>query len=398
MITEDLSLKDNRHFVTAVILAGGSGSRMNLDVTKQKLLIAGESVLHRSVRAFEECDSVDAIVVVCKSGETEFAVSETSDFKKVISVTVGGKTRAESAKLGFACISTDSDFVAIHDAARCMITPQMIDKVINAAFEYGAATAVKKVTDSIKRAGEDGYISASVPREYLYAAETPQVFRMEDYELGLERSSPDISVTDDNMIVENIGKKVFCVECDCENIKITRPEDVSYAEFLIKRRLPMFEYRVGHGYDVHRLTEGRKLILGGVEIPYSLGLDGHSDADVLIHAIMDALLGAAALGDIGRHFPDSSEDYRDISSLKLLSSVYDKLKSAGYEIMNIDSTLILQKPKIAPYIDEMKSIISKTLNLEEGRVNIKATTEERLGFTGRGEGVSAHSVAMVIKK
>ena len=160
----------------------------------------------------------------------------------------------------------------------------------------------------------------------------------------------------------------------------------------------MLEYRVGHGYDVHRLTEGRKLIIGGVEIPYSLGLDGHSDADVLIHAIMDALLGAAAMGDIGRHFPDSSEEYRGISSIKLLSSVYEKLKGANYDIVNIDSTLIMQKPKIAPYIDEMKSIISKTLNLDEGRVNIKATTEERLGFTGRGEGVSAHAVALIVKK
>lgn len=159
----------------------------------------------------------------------------------------------------------------------------------------------------------------------------------------------------------------------------------------------MCEYRVGHGYDVHRLVEGRALILGGVEIPYSLGLDGHSDADVLVHAIMDALLGAAAMGDIGRHFPDSSEEFRGISSIKLLSSVYEKLKSAGFEIVNIDSTLVLQKPKIAPFIDEMKSIISKTLYLDDGRVNIKATTEEHLGFTGRGEGVSAHAVAMIKK-
>lgn len=159
----------------------------------------------------------------------------------------------------------------------------------------------------------------------------------------------------------------------------------------------MCEYRVGHGYDVHRLVEGRSLILGGVEIPYSLGLDGHSDADVLVHAIMDALLGASAMGDIGRHFPDSSEEFRGISSIKLLSCVYEKLKSAGFEIVNIDSTLVLQKPKIAPYIEKMKSIISKTLCLDEGRVNIKATTEEHLGFTGRGEGVAAHAVAMIKK-
>ena len=159
----------------------------------------------------------------------------------------------------------------------------------------------------------------------------------------------------------------------------------------------MSEYRVGHGYDVHRLVEGRKLVLGGVDIPYELGLDGHSDADVLIHAVMDALLGAAAMGDIGRHFPDSSEEFRGISSIKLLADVSEKLKCAGFEIVNIDSTLVLQRPKIAPFIDKMKSVISKTLNLDEGRVNIKATTEEHLGFTGRGEGVSAHAVAMIKK-
>ena len=159
----------------------------------------------------------------------------------------------------------------------------------------------------------------------------------------------------------------------------------------------MSEYRVGHGYDVHRLVEGRKLVLGGVEIPYELGLDGHSDADVLTHAIMDALLGAAAMGDIGRHFPDSSEEFRGISSLVLLENVCEKLKAGGYEIVNVDSTLVLQRPKIAPYIDKMKSILSKTMGLREGRVNVKATTEEHLGFTGRGEGVCAHAVVMLKK-
>ena len=159
----------------------------------------------------------------------------------------------------------------------------------------------------------------------------------------------------------------------------------------------MSEYRVGHGYDVHRLVEGRKLVLGGVEIPYELGLDGHSDADVLTHAIMDALLGAAAMGDLGRHFPDSSEEFRGISSLVLLENVCEKLKAGGYEIVNVDSTLVLQRPKIAPYIDKMKSILSKTMGLREGRVNVKATTEEHLGFTGRGEGVCAHAVVMLKK-
>ena len=159
----------------------------------------------------------------------------------------------------------------------------------------------------------------------------------------------------------------------------------------------MYEFRVGHGYDVHKLVEGRALILGGVDIPYEKGLLGHSDADVLVHAIMDSLLGAAALGDIGRHFPDSSDKFLGISSLKLLEQVKILLKNEGYSVVNIDATLVLQRPKIAPFIDEMKTNISKILDIDVSRVNVKATTEEHLGFTGRGEGVSAHAVSMVKK-
>lgn len=159
----------------------------------------------------------------------------------------------------------------------------------------------------------------------------------------------------------------------------------------------MCEYRVGHGYDVHKLADGRELVLGGVKIPFEKGLLGHSDADVLVHAVMDALLGAVALGDIGRHFPDSSDEFLEISSLSLLSRVKSLLKERGYSVINVDATLILQKPKVASYIPEMVKNISKILEIEESRINVKATTEEHLGFTGRGEGVSAHAVVMVAK-
>ena len=199
------------------------------------------------------------------------------------------------------------------------------------------------------------------------------------------------------MLVERIGGKVYAVDGGRDNIKITTPEDICYAEYVLERRREMGEIRVGHGYDVHKLVEDRKLILGGVDIAHSLGLLGHSDADVLTHAIMDALLGAAALGDIGRHFPDNDNRYKDISSLVLLERVSDLLKKEGYSIQNIDVTLIMQKTKIAPYIDSMIENISKTLGINRGRVNIKATTEEKLGFTGRQEGVSCHAVAMIKK-
>ena len=180
------------------------------------------------------------------------------------------------------------------------------------------------------------------------------------------------------------------------NIKLTTPEDIAYAEYVIERRGSV-DIRVGQGYDVHRLVEGRRLILGGVDIPHSKGLLGHSDADVLVHAIMDALLGACGLGDIGRHFPDNSEKYKDISSLLLLKRVSELILNNGFSVMNVDSTIVIQSPKIAGYIDEMVGNISKILGIERGRVNVKATTEERLGFTGREEGICAHAVATVKK-
>ena len=227
---------DKKPYVTAVILAAGEGCRMKLHITKQQIVIAEESVLHRAIRAFEEASIIDAIVVVCRSEERAFVFSEITSFKKVTNVINGGNIRAESARFGFESIPQNSDFVAIHDAARCLVTPEMIENVVSAAFVYGAATAARKVTDSIKRVDSDGNIIATVPREDLYAAQTPQVFKTEDYSLGLKKTTLASSVTDDNMIVEGIGKKIFCVDCGTENIKITVPEDVSYAEFLIKRR------------------------------------------------------------------------------------------------------------------------------------------------------------------
>ncbi len=225
-----------KNFVTAVILAGGVGTRMGADITKQRMTICGETVLHRCVRAFEESDVIDAIVVVCREEERNFATDETRGFKKVIFVVNGGNTRAESARLGFANIPSETDFVAIHDAARCLVTQDMIEKVVTAAFHSGAASAAKKITDSIKRVDADGFVLESVSRVDLYAAQTPQVFRVEDYALGLRNCSIDVSVTDDNMVVERVGVKVLCVECGAENIKITTPDDVAYAEFLIRRR------------------------------------------------------------------------------------------------------------------------------------------------------------------
>lgn len=383
-------------YVTAIILAGGSGSRMGEEVTKQKITLCGSSVLRRSVRAFSESNEVDSIVVVCREDEVDWAKEELADILKIQSVVSGGKTRAESAFKGFSAIPEESNFVAIHDAARCLITKENIDNVIYSAYEHKAATAGTAVTDTIKVINGE-FTESTIPRNQLFIAHTPQIFARDLYENALNNSLKDESITDDNMLVEKIGVNVFCVDTGKENIKITTKEDLSYAEYILERRRGMSEIRVGHGYDVHRLVEGRRLVLGGVEIPHTKGLLGHSDADVLIHAIMDAILGACAMGDIGRHFPDSSAEYKDISSLILLKRVYDMVKAKGFSVVNIDATVVMQRPKIAAYIACMVENISKIMNIEQGRINIKATTEEGLGFTGCEEGVVAHAVATIKK-
>lgn len=382
--------------VTAIILAAGSGSRMGSDVTKQRMNLCGRSILYRSVSAFSDCPDVDHIVLVVRPDEIGWARAELIGFHKVETIIPGGKTRAESVKCGFWAIPSDTDFIAIHDGARCLIKPDEIKAVLDKAFVYGAATACSSVTDTVKSVDDDGMINATLPREKLYLATTPQVFDKNIFADAMSRVSPSEQITDDNMLIELSGGRVYPVDIGKENIKITTAEDLSYAEYLLRRR-EMVETRIGQGYDVHRFSKGRKLILGGVDIPHSHGLLGHSDADVLTHAIMDAILGACGLGDIGRHFPDTDEKYKGISSMKLLSEVSSLVKAEGFTIVNVDATVVMQSPKIAPYIERMRDNFSNILNIERGRINIKATTEEHLGFTGSGEGACAHAVALVKK-
>ncbi len=386
-----------KKFTSAIILAGGVGSRMKSDTTKQKMKICGQSVLMRTVSAFSMADTVDEIIVVCREGELDFAKSELSAFKKPIKYTAGGKTRQESAKNGFAAISEKCEYVAVHDAARCMITPCLINKVANAAYIHRAASAVTPITDTVKTVSSDGFITSTVERDMLKAAGTPQIFEKELYKKALEAADGK-EVTDDNMMAELIGVPVFAVESDDVNFKITTQKDIKFAEFLLaKPEGVMNNFKVGHGYDVHKLVPDRKLIIGGVEIPHTMGLLGHSDADVLLHAVMDAILGALTLGDIGRHFPDTAAEYEGISSMKLLTEVAKMMYRESFTVSNIDATLILQKPKVAPYIDKMRTNIALALDVPTALVNVKATTEEHLGFTGREEGVSAHAVVLLEK-
>lgn len=384
---------------TAVILAGGVGSRMQADKPKQFLKILGKTVLERTISAFDKSDKIDEIVVVVREDDLALAerIAQMMTLSKKISFTISGRCRAESAKNGFMACIEGCDYVAIHDAARCLITPEMIDNVVEKAHKFGASTAVCGVSDTIKTVDECGRIKSTIPRDTVFRAQTPQVFAKEIYIRALEGCKNLSSITDDNMLVEDIGESIYTVDVGETNIKITTSDDLDIARniLLMRGEQTMGGYRIGHGYDVHRFSDGRKLILGGVEIPCENGLLGHSDADVLLHAIMDSLLGAAALGDIGTHFPDTSDEYKGVSSLHLLTKVSDLIRKSGFSVVNVDATVVLQAPKIASYIPKMVSNIAFALGISERSVNVKATTEEGLGFTGSKEGAAAHSVAML---
>ncbi len=311
-------------------------------------------------------------------------------FGKVRKIVSGGLRRQDSVRNGLREVTRD--IVAIHDAARPMVTPEIVEESIREAAASGASAAAVPVIDTIKSASPDRIITGTVDRSNLYAVQTPQTFRTDLIRRAFERAYADgIYATDDAALVERLTEKVTIVPGSYENIKITTPSD----EQIASRRLGGGETRTGIGFDVHRLVEGRKLILGGVQIEYEKGLLGHSDADVMLHAIADACLGAIAAGDIGKHFPDSDPQYKGISSLKLLGHVGKLLSDAGWRVINVDVVLACEAPKIAKFTPVMAQRIAECLSIEASRVSIKGATTEGLGFTGRGEGISCWAIVSV---
>ena len=280
-----------------------------------------------------------------------------------------------------------------------MVTAEVIARTLESAKKYGSGVAAVPLKDTVKRVNEGGVVVDTPPRDALRAVQTPQTFEAELIRRAHAAYALGERATDDAALAERMGVKVRLTEGDVENIKLTTPEDMLLARQVILRREGQKEekpmVRIGHGYDVHRLTEDRKLILCGVEIPYTLGLLGHSDADVALHALMDALLGAAALGDIGRHFPDTDPAYKGADSGKLLDHVVALLEEKGYAIGNVDVTIICQRPKLKDYIEQMRQNVARHLKVDADRVNIKATTTEKLGFEGEGLGISSHAVACI---
>jgi 2-C-methyl-D-erythritol 4-phosphate cytidylyltransferase/2-C-methyl-D-erythritol 2,4-cyclodiphosphate synthase len=366
-------------------------------------------VIEKTIAAFQSCGYIDEIIVAARREDISEIreIVKAANLSKVINIVGGGGTRFESVSNAVDIIGAHIDFIAVHDGARCFITCADIEKVALRAFETGAAAAGSKITDTIKRADPENNITATIDREALWAAQTPQIFRKDLYAGALKNCGANLknlkNLTDDCAVAESAGYPVSIVECSRYNIKITDAQDLIFFDFfdffdsfdflnISERR---GEYKTGHGYDVHRFAAGRRLILGGVEIPNdNTGLDGHSDADVLIHAVTDALLGAAGLGDIGEYFPDSDERYKNISSAVLLEKTAG-LISKDYIISNIDCTVILEKPKLAQYKSAIREKLGGILGICHSDINIKAKTEEGLGFTGAGQGIAAHVVCLL---
>lgn len=373
--------------VLAIVVAAGSGSRMKTEIPKQFLKIGGETIIEKTVSRFEKNQYVDGFFVVVSEKYLEYAKGLLAGMKKLKGVVVGGNKRQASVFSALEKIDDDA-LVLVHDAARPYVSDAIINSVIVAASDFGAAVPAIEIADTVKTVatGESNniFVLDTVDRSILRRVQTPQGFCATLLKRAYAHAqNNNFEGTDDSMLVEALGEKVSLIDGNAENIKITRTEDMPS------------ENRVGYGFDVHKLVSDLPLYLGGEKIPYEKGLLGHSDADVLIHAIMDSILGAAHLGDIGKHFPDTASDYKGISSIKLLEKVKTMIRERGYRIVNIDSTVMCEAPKLAPFIEKMEQNIADALDISKEKVSVKATTTEGLGYTGRGEGIAASSVSLL---
>jgi 2-C-methyl-D-erythritol 4-phosphate cytidylyltransferase/2-C-methyl-D-erythritol 2,4-cyclodiphosphate synthase len=390
--------------VAAVIAAGGSGTRMNSSIPKQLLEISGRPVLLHTVETIASLQEVTQIIVALPPEHIAAASSilrRLSEQKDILCV-AGGANRQESVRCGVAHVAPEPDVIMVHDAVRPLCDHDLMRRVVHAAWKKGAAIPGLPATETIQRVSGKGRILATPPREELYAIQTPQAFHTGILRSALDRAYGSGFVgTDESSVVRWAGYRVMVVAGSPDNIKITRPADLKIAELLLRKRqegetgMDESKLRIGQGIDYHRLVEGRRLILGGVEIPFEKGLEGHSDADALSHAICDALLGAAALGDIGRHFPDTDPANRGRNSLEFLRLVRRKIETAGWQVRNVDATLLAQQPRISPYVEGMRKNIAESLGLTPSEVSIKATTTEGLNAEGRGEGISAQAIALL---
>ena len=383
--------------VTAIIAAGGVGRRLGAGVPKQLLELGGRTMLERSVQAFATHPRIDDVIVVLPAE----LVSSPPAFVRAqsrIRIVEGGSRRQDSVAAAFDVVGA-ADVVLVHDAARPFVTADVISRSIDAAVAHGAAIVAQPVRDTVKRA-ESGPAGARIvqtlPREAIFLAQTPQAFRRDVLRDAVALGRSGVEGTDEAALAEQAGHVVHIVEGTAENIKITTAEDFEAA--LRRASLPSAAGRVGTGYDLHRLVEGRPLILAGIVVPAARGALGHSDADVICHASTDAVLGAACLGDIGWHFPDTDPRWKDASSIELLGHAVALVHQAGLRVVNLDVVVILERPKIAPHLSQMRESLAGALDVALEQVSIKGKTNEGVDAVGRGEAIAAHAVALLSRR
>ena len=377
--------------VAAVIVAGGQGARMGADRPKQLLEVGGRTLLQWSVALCDAHPAVNELVVVLPSalvGEAQGLVGPTRCACRVVA---GGRRRQDSVREGVGAVSATADVVLIHDAARPFATAALIDRVLAAAMTTGAAIPALAARDTVKRRDlATGVVRESVPRAEVWLAQTPQAFRRDVLAKIGPLSAGDREATDESMLAEWAGLPVMIVEGDERNVKITTPDDLADA-----RGRAGLAPRVGTGYDLHRLVAGRPLVLAGVTLPSERGPLGHSDGDVLCHALTDALLGAAAAGDIGRHFPNTDPAWKDAAGLDLLSRAVAIVRGAGFAPASADVTIVLERPKLAPHVDTLRARVAEVLGVAVSAVSIKGKTNEGVDAVGQGEAIAAHAVAVL---
>ena len=376
--------------VGVVIAAAGSGRRMGMDVSKVLLPLDRKPILAHSLELFAALDEVSEIVVVTREVDLKMVTQLIYNLglSHIARTIPGGDERQGSVYLGLKALSNETQWVIIHDGARPYVTRELVSKALQDCYTYKAVTLGVPVTDTIKIV-DDGLVVETPNRANLWSIQTPQIFSFPLILKAHEKAKKSgLSATDDFMLLEKMGIPVYVVQGSYGNIKITTPEDLPSEK---KGKTTM----IGLGFDIHRLVPDRELILCGVHIPHEKGLLGHSDADAAAHAVMDALLGAAGLGDIGELFPDTDPQYKDVSSLVLLRQVMDQIYNKGLVVGNLDLTIMAEQPKLAPWKEQMRTNLAATLAVSKNKVNVKATTVEGLGVIGNGEGIAAQAVVLL---
>ncbi len=380
----------------AILVAAGKGWRMGA-VSKPFLTLGGRTVLERALRAVVEPAEVHATVVVVPPDHLDAARTLVAAFPKVSAVVPGGEERQDSVAAGLAA-ATQAEWVVVHDAARPLASADLVRRVLQAARETGAATAALPARDTVKVVTE-GVVRQTLDRETIWLTQTPQAFRASLLRAAHDRAAREgVRATDDAALVEAFGGTVRVAKGEVLNLKVTTPEDLAVAEAVVRQQEGPGERRTGIGYDAHRLVPGRRLVLGGVEIPFDRGLAGHSDADAVLHAVADALLGAAGLPDIGQHFPPEDDRYRGADSRGLLRDVLTRVQQAGFLPAQVDVVILAEAPRLAPYLPAMRRVIAELLGVDEGAVGMKATTTDGLGAIGRGEGIAAQAIVTISRR